>query len=102
MSEFLMPSLGADMQEGTVIEWSVKPGDPVKRGDIIGVIRTEKADIEVEVWEDGVIDHLIAKPRAVSVDDGPQGLASMEIVDSDGQRQIVKLMAPLMLAPPAK
>jgi len=57
-----MPSLGADMQEGTVIEWSVKPGDPVKRGDIIGVIRTEKADIEVEVWEDGVIDQLIAKP----------------------------------------
>lgn len=57
-----MPSLGADMQEGTLIEWSVKPGDPVKRGDIIGVIRTEKADIEVEVWEDGVIDRLLAKP----------------------------------------
>ncbi len=57
-----MPSLGADMQEGTLIEWSVKPGDPVKRGDIIGVIRTEKADIEVEVWENGVIDQLIAKP----------------------------------------
>lgn len=56
-----MPSLGADMQEGTLIEWSVKPGDAVKRGDIIGVIRTEKADIEVEVWEDGVIDQLLAK-----------------------------------------
>jgi pyruvate dehydrogenase E2 component (dihydrolipoamide acetyltransferase) len=62
MSEFRMPSLGADMQEGTLIEWSVKPGDSVKRGDIIGVIRTEKADIEVEVWEDGVIDQLLAKP----------------------------------------
>jgi len=62
MSEFRMPSLGADMQEGTLIEWSVKCGDPVKRGDIIGVIRTEKADIEVEVWEDGVIDQLLAKP----------------------------------------
>ena len=57
-----MPSLGADMKEGTLIEWSVKPGDPVKRGDIIGVIRTEKADIEVEVWEDGIIDQLLAKP----------------------------------------
>jgi len=62
MSEFRMPSLGADMQEGTMIEWSVKPGDPVKRGDIIGVIRTEKADIDVEVWEDGIVDQLIAKP----------------------------------------
>ena len=56
-----MPSLGADMEEGTLIEWSVKPGDRVKRGDIIGVVRTEKADIEVEVYHDGVVDQLLAK-----------------------------------------
>ena len=56
-----MPSLGADMQEGTLIEWSVKPGVRVKRGDIIGVVRTEKADIEIEVYHDGVIDQLLAK-----------------------------------------
>ncbi len=56
-----MPSLGADMQEGTLIEWSVKPGDRVKRGDIIGVVRTEKADIEVEVYHGGVVDQLLAK-----------------------------------------
>ena len=61
MAEFRMPSLGADMQEGTLIEWSVKPGDRVKRGDIIGVVRTEKADIEVEVYHDGVVDRLLAK-----------------------------------------
>ena len=57
-----MPSLGADMEEGTLIEWSVKPGDRVKRGDIIGVVRTEKADIEIEVYHGGVVDQLIAKP----------------------------------------
>jgi pyruvate dehydrogenase E2 component (dihydrolipoamide acetyltransferase) len=62
MAEFRMPSLGADMEEGTLIEWSVKPGDRVKRGDIVGVVRTEKADIEVEVYRDGVIGQLIAKP----------------------------------------
>ena len=56
-----MPSLGADMEEGTLIEWSVKPGDRVKRGDIVGVVRTEKADIEVEVYRDGVIEQLLAK-----------------------------------------
>ena len=56
-----MPSLGADMEEGTLIEWSVKPGDHVKRGDIIGVVRTEKADIEVEVYHDGVVEQLLAK-----------------------------------------
>ncbi|MGA2712549.1 MAG: dihydrolipoamide acetyltransferase family protein [Bryobacteraceae bacterium] len=62
MAEYLMPSLGADMEEGTVIEWNIKPGDHVKRGDIIGVVRTEKADVDMEVWEDAVVDRILAKP----------------------------------------
>ena len=57
-----MPSLGADMEEGTVIEWNIKPGDHVRRGDIIGVVRTEKADVDMEVWEDAVVDRILAKP----------------------------------------
>jgi len=57
-----MPSLGADMAEGTLVQWNVKPGDPVKRGDIIAVVGTEKADIEVEVYETGTVERLIAKP----------------------------------------
>ncbi len=55
MAEFLMPSLGADMQSGKLLEWLVKPGDVVKRGQIVAVVGTEKGDIEVEVFEDGVI-----------------------------------------------
>jgi len=57
-----MPSLGADMTEGTLVEWNVKPGDPVKRGDIIAVVGTEKADIDVEVYQTGVVERLIAQP----------------------------------------
>ena len=57
-----MPSLGADMTAGTLVEWKVKPGDPVKRGDIIAVVGTEKADIEVEVYETGTVKKLIAQP----------------------------------------
>jgi pyruvate dehydrogenase E2 component (dihydrolipoamide acetyltransferase) len=57
-----MPSLGADMSEGTLVQWNVKPGDPLKRGDIIAVVGTEKADIEVEVYETGTVDKLIAQP----------------------------------------
>lgn len=57
-----MPSLGADMTEGTLAQWNVKPGDSVKRGDIIAVVGTEKADIEVEVYETGTVEKLIAKP----------------------------------------
>lgn len=57
-----MPSLGADMTAGTLVQWNVKPGDPVKRGDIIAVVGTEKADIEVEVYETGIVQELIAHP----------------------------------------
>ena len=54
-----MPALGADMEAGTIIEWLVKPGDTVKRGDIIAVVDTEKATIEVEVFETGVIRNIV-------------------------------------------
>jgi pyruvate dehydrogenase E2 component (dihydrolipoamide acetyltransferase) len=54
-----MPALGADMTSGTLMEWRVKPGDAVKRGDIVAVIDTSKAEIEVEIFEDGVIEELL-------------------------------------------
>jgi len=57
-----MPSLGADMTEGTLVQWNVKPGDRIKRGDIIAVVGTEKADIEVEVYETGIVEKLMAQP----------------------------------------
>ncbi len=60
-----MPSLGADMEEGKLLQWKVQPGDAVKRGDIIAVVHTEKAEIEVEVFEGGVVDQLLVQPGAV-------------------------------------
>ena len=54
-----MPALGADMEAGTVIQWLVKPGDAIKRGDIVAVVDTEKATIEVEVFETGVIQKIL-------------------------------------------
>ncbi len=62
MAEFRMPSLGADMEAGKLVEWKVKPGDEVHRGDIVAVVDTDKADIEIEVFEDGVIDELLVPP----------------------------------------
>ena len=59
MSEFVMPSLGADMEAGTLLDWYIKPGDTVKRGDIVALVDTSKAEIEVEIFEDGVIDELV-------------------------------------------
>jgi len=57
-----MPSLGADMQFGTVVEWRVKPGDAVKRGDVVALVETEKGVIEVEIFESGVVESLVVQP----------------------------------------
>ena len=62
MIEFKMPSLGADMEEGKLLEWKIKPGDAVKRGDIVAVVDTSKAAVEVEIWQDGVVQELLTQP----------------------------------------
>jgi pyruvate dehydrogenase E2 component (dihydrolipoyllysine-residue acetyltransferase) len=54
-----MPSLGADMDEGTIVEWLVKPGDQVHRGDIVAIVETEKSDLDIEVFQDGVVEQLL-------------------------------------------
>jgi len=57
-----MPSLGADMETGTLLEWRVAPGDVVHRGDIVALVDTDKAEIEVEIFCDGVIEELLVAP----------------------------------------
>lgn len=61
MIEFLMPSLGADMEDGTLTEWKKQPGDSVKRGDIIAEVETQKGLIEIEVFDEGIIEQLLIK-----------------------------------------
>lgn len=60
MSAFVMPSLGADMEAGTLVEQIVAPGDAVKRGDIIAAVETQKGVIEIEVFEDGILESWVA------------------------------------------
>lgn len=64
MGLFKMPSLGADMEAGTLVEWLKKPGDEVKRGDIVAVVETEKGAIEVEIFEAGTLGRLLVEPGA--------------------------------------
>jgi pyruvate dehydrogenase E2 component (dihydrolipoamide acetyltransferase) len=54
-----MPSLGADMEAGTVLAWHVEPGQHVTRGQIVMLVDTDKAEIEAEIWEDGVVDEIL-------------------------------------------
>jgi pyruvate dehydrogenase E2 component (dihydrolipoamide acetyltransferase) len=68
MTEFRMPSLGADMEAGTLVQWVKQPGDTLRRGDIIAVVDTEKGAIEIEVFEDGVLEQaLVAAGQKVPV-----------------------------------
>jgi pyruvate dehydrogenase E2 component (dihydrolipoamide acetyltransferase) len=62
VAEFTMPSLGADMDSGTLVEWLVAEGDTVRRGDPIAVVDTDKAAIEVESFDDGVVESFLVEP----------------------------------------
>ena len=95
MSEFRMPSLGADMEFGTLVDWRVKPGDAVKRGDVVALVETEKGVIEVEIFENGVIDSLIIQPGQKV----PVG-ATLALVRGDGvTAKVQPPAAPVPAAP---
>jgi pyruvate dehydrogenase E2 component (dihydrolipoamide acetyltransferase) len=59
MGQFLMPSLGADMEAGTLVEWLKSPGDAVASGDLIAVVETQKGAIEIEVFEEGILEEYL-------------------------------------------
>jgi pyruvate dehydrogenase E2 component (dihydrolipoamide acetyltransferase) len=61
MPEITLPSLGAEMEEGTVLEWYIKPGDQVEYGDIVALLDTEKAEIEMEAFETGTVESLLVE-----------------------------------------
>ena len=56
-----MPSLGADMEAGTLVEWLKKPGDTVRRGDVIAVVETQKGAIDVDFPNEGTIEQLLVE-----------------------------------------
>ena len=64
--EVTMPRLSDTMEQGTVVKWNVKPGDKVKSGDVIADIETDKATMELQSYDDGVVAKL-AVPEGQSV-----------------------------------
>jgi pyruvate dehydrogenase E2 component (dihydrolipoamide acetyltransferase) len=63
MYDFKMPKLGADMDEGTLLEWKISTGDHVRAGDVVAVIETAKGAIDVESFTEGVVASLLVKPN---------------------------------------
>ena len=96
---FRMPSLGADMTEGSVLEWLVQPGDRVHRGDLVAVVKTDKADVEVEVFDDGIIGEILVPE---SDEKYPIGTPLATIVDAEAPaaHAVTRSSQPVVAAPP--
>jgi pyruvate dehydrogenase E2 component (dihydrolipoamide acetyltransferase) len=67
MTDILMPALSPTMEEGTLAKWHVKAGDTVSSGDVIAEIETDKATMEVEAVDEGVVE-------AILVPEGTEGV----------------------------
>ncbi|GGB77136.1 pyruvate dehydrogenase complex E1 component subunit beta [Glycocaulis alkaliphilus] len=79
--EVLMPALSPTMEEGTLARWLVKEGDEVKSGDVIAEIETDKATMEVEAVEEGIVAKLL-------VEEGSEGVkvnAPIAILKEEGE-----------------
>ena len=100
MAEFVMPILGADMQAGTLVAWRKQPGDRVARGDIIAEVETDKADIEVEVFLDGVIETLLVR-EGEKVPVGTPLAVIREEGAAPGAQPVSPASAPALAARPA-
>jgi len=59
MADVNMPKLSDTMEEGTVVEWKKKSGDPVKKGEVIAEVESDKATFDLESEADGVLDIIV-------------------------------------------
>lgn len=87
MTDFLLPSLGADMEQGQLVGWLVKAGDAVHRGQVIAEVETDKGVIEVECWYDGVVEELLVEPGPEKL---PVGTPLARISTSEGTAEPVR------------
>lgn len=96
--DFKLPSLGADMEEGVLLEWKIKPGDRVKKGDIVAVIDTVKAAIDVEIFVNGTVDALLLQPDPEKKLPVGTVLARINVEETEGQAAGVQ-QGPALRAP---
>jgi pyruvate dehydrogenase E2 component (dihydrolipoamide acetyltransferase) len=102
MIEFRLPSLGSDMDQGTLLQWQVQVGDAVRKGQVIAVVDTAKAAIDVECWHDGVVHALRVEPgEKIPVGRLMAVLRSAGESAADVERQLAAPPAPARPAPTA-
>lgn len=79
MIDFKLPFLGADVDEGKLLQWRIQPGDLVKRGQVVAVVDTSKAAVDVESWQEGTVRELLVEPGQTV----PVGTVLATLIESD-------------------
>src|SRR5215216_1942657 len=79
--QILMPALSPTMEEGKLAKWHVKVGDPVKSGDVIAEIETDKATMEVEAVDEGKVSQLLVPEGAENV----KVNTPIAVIDGEGE-----------------
>jgi pyruvate dehydrogenase E2 component (dihydrolipoamide acetyltransferase) len=89
--EITMPKLSDTMEEGTVLKWHIKEGDRVARGDIIAEVETDKAAMEMEAFENGVVKALkVGEGETVTVGTVIALLAAAEETEEESEKTSAK------------
>ncbi len=98
--ELKMPALSPTMEEGTLAKWLVKVGDTVKSGDVMAEIETDKATMEFEAVDEGVIASILVAEGTDAVKVGTV-IATITAEDEDAQPSPAPALAPPLAPPPA-
>jgi pyruvate dehydrogenase E2 component (dihydrolipoamide acetyltransferase) len=101
--DILMPALSPTMEEGTLAKWHVKKGDAVKSGDVIAEIETDKATMEVEAVDEGVVEDILVAEgtEGVKVNAPIARLSGEDAAGPAPKAEIPKAEAPMPEAKPA-
>jgi pyruvate dehydrogenase E2 component (dihydrolipoamide acetyltransferase) len=97
MSEFKMPSLGADMESAVLMEWLVKEGDRVAKGQVIAEVETSKGVIEIEVFEEGIVEKLLVQEETECAVGTP--LAIIRSEENENEEAVAKTVSESNAAP---
>src|SRR5205085_8839112 len=104
--EITMPRLSDTMEEGTIARWLKKPGDKVNKGDILGEIETDKATMDLEAYEAGVLEQILVQegetvPIGQAIAIVGTGAGATQAASAPKQEQAVKAAQPSATSTPA-
>ena len=91
--ELTMPRLSDTMESGTIIKWNVKEGDAVSAGDVVADVETDKATMEMQVYDDGKVSRIVV-PEGKTV-----AVGTLIAVIDDGSGEAAAPAAPEAAAP---